>query len=338
MSGPTEHKFILYETDDNDVITNVLIKDETLWGTQKEMARLFDVGVPAISKHLNNIFDEEELDRGMVISKMETTTQHGAIEGKTQTTMTNFYNLDAIIAVGYRVNSKKATKFRQWATQILKEYMIKGFALDDDRLKQGENLLGVDYFKELLERVRSIRASERRIWLQITDIFAEVSIDYDKNSLTTKRFYANVQNKFHFAITGKTAAEIVYDKANLNKENMGLITWKNAPDGRVLKSDTTIAKNYLTEDEIRKLERNVSGFFDYIEDIIERRESFTMEQFAESVNRFLEFREYNVLDGHGSISSTMAKDKAHGIYDDFNKTQKIESDFDQQINNLLKNE
>lgn len=233
---------------------------------------------------------------------------------------------------------KKATKFRQWATKILKEFMIKGFTLDDNRLKQGENLLGVDYFKELLERVRSIRASEHRIWLQITDIFAQVSIDYDKNSLTTKRFYANVQNKFHFAITGKTAAEIIYNNADLHKENMRLIIWKNAPDGRVLKSDTTIAKNYLTEDEIKKLERNVSGFFDYIEDIIERRESFTMEQFSESINRFLEFREYKVLDGYGSISSTIAKDKAHKIYDDFNKTQNIKSDFDQQINNLLKNE
>lgn len=271
----------------------------------------------------------------MVISKMETTTPHGAIPEKTQTSMTNFYNLDAIIAVGYRVNSKKATKFRQWATQILREYMVKGFVLDDDRLKQGENLLGIDYFKELLERVRSIRASERRIWLQITDIFAEVSIDYDKNSPTTKKFYANVQNKFHFAITGKTAAEIIYNNANLNKENMGLITWKNAPEGRVLKSDTTVAQKYLEEDAIKKLERNVSGFFDYIEDIIDRRESFTMEQFSESIDRFLEFREYKVLDGYGSISSTMAKDKAHQIYDDFNKTQKIESDFDKKMKSLL---
>lgn len=183
------------------------------------------------------------------------------------------------------------------ATQILREYMLKGFVLDDDRLKQGENLLGVDYFKELLELVRSIRESERRVWLQITDIFAEVSIDYDKNSPTTKRLYANVQNKFHYAITGKTAAEIIYNSANLDKENMGLVTWKNAPEGRVLKSDTTVAKKYLKEDQIKRLERNVSGFFDYIEDIIERKESFTMEQFSESVNRFLEFREYKVLDG-----------------------------------------
>lgn len=335
MSKLDEHKFILYEADDNDVIANVLIKDKTLWTTQKEMARLFDVGIPAISKHLNNIFDEEELEKEMVISKMETTTQHGAIAGKTQTNMTNFYNLDAIIAVGYRVNSKKATKFRQWATQILSEYMVKGFVLDDDRLKQGENLLGVDYFKELLERVRSIRASERRVWLQITDIFAEVSIDYDKNSPTTKIFYANVQNKFHYAITGKTAAEIIYNSANLDKEHMGLITWKNAPEGRVLKSDTIVAKNYLKEDQIKKLERNVAGFFDYIEDIIDRKESFTMEQFSESVNRFLEFREYKVLDGYGSISSIVAKDKAHKTYDEFNKTQIIESDFDKKMKSLL---
>jgi len=332
MSELTEHKFILYEADDNNVIANVLIKDETLWTTQKEMARLFDVDISTINEHLKNIYKTNELREDATIGNFPIVQNEGS---RKVTRNINFYNLDAIIAVGYRVNSKKATKFRQWATQVLKEFMIKGFALDDNRLKQGENLLGVDYFKELLERVRSIRASERRIWLQITDIFAEVSIDYDKNSPTTKRFYANVQNKFHFAITGKTAAEIIYNKANLNKKNMGLITWKNAPDGRVLKSDTIIAKNYLTEDEIKKLERNVSGFFDYIEDIIERRETFTMEQFSESVDRFLEFREYKVLDGYGSISSTMAKDKAHKIYDKFNKKQKIESDFDKQIDELL---
>ena len=335
MSELDEHKFVLYEADDNDVIANVLIKDETLWTTQKEMARLFDVGIPAISKHLNNIFDEEELDRTSTVFKMEIVQKEGNRE---VSRLLEFYNLDAIIAVGYRVNSKKATKFSQWAPRVLKEFMTKGFALDDNRLKQGENLLGVDYFRELLERVRSIRASERRIWLQITDIFAEVSMDYDKNSPTTKKFYANVQNKFHFAITGKTAAEIIYNNANLNTENMGLITWKNAPDGRVLKSDTTIAKNYLTENEIKKLERNVAGFFDYIEDIIDRRESFTMEQFSDSIDRFLAFREYEILDGYGSISSTMAKDKAHEIYDDFNKTQKIGSDFEKQINQLLKYE
>ena len=333
MSELDEHKFILYEADDHDVIANVLIKDETLWTTQKEMARLFDVGIPAISKHLNNIFDEEELDKTSTVSKMEIVQKEGT---RKVTRQLDFYNLDTIIAVGYRVNSKKATKFRQWATQILREYMVKGFVLDDDRLKQGENLLGVDYFKELLELVRSIRASERRVWLQITDIFAEVSIDYDKNSPTTKRLYANVQNKFHYAITGKTAAEIIYNSANLDKENMGLVTWRNAPEGRVLKSDTTVAKKYLKEDQIKRLERNVSGFFDYIEDIIERKESFTMEQFSESVNRFLEFREYKVLDGYESISSAMAKDKAHRTYDEFNKTQKIESDFDKQIKNLLK--
>lgn len=333
MSESIEHKFILYETDDNDVIANVLIKDETLWTTQKEMARLFDVDISTVNEHLKNIYKTDELSEEATIGKFPIVQNEGS---RKVTRNINFYNLDVIIAVGYRVNSKKATKFRQWATQILKEFMIKGFVLDDDRLKQGENLLGADYFKELLERVRSIRASERRIWLQITDIFAEVSMDYDKNSLTTKQFYANVQNKFHYAITGKTAAEIIYNSADLNKENMGLITWKNAPEGRVLKSDTTVAKNYLTEDEIKKLERNVSGFFDYIEDIIERRESFTMEQFSESIDSFLEFREYKVLDGYGSISSTMAKDKAHEIYADFNKTQKIKSDFEKQIDNLLK--
>lgn len=335
MSELTEHKFILYEADDSNIVANVLVKDETLWITQKEMARLFDVDVSTINEHLKNIYKTFELIEEATIGKFPIVQNEGS---RQVTRNINFYNLDAIIAVGYRVNSKKATKFRQWATKILKEFMIKGFALDDNRLKQGENLLGVDYFKELLERVRSIRASERRIWLQITDIFAEVSIDYDKNSPITKKFYALVQNKFHFAITGKTAAEIIYSSADISKENMGLITWKNAPDGRVLKCDTTVAKNYLSENEIRKLERNVTGFFDYIEDIIERRESFTMEQFSESVDRFLEFREYRVLDGHGAISAKVARDKAHEIYDEFNKTQKIDSDFDRQINSLLKDE
>ena len=246
-----------------------------------------------------------------------------------------FYNLDAIISVGYRVNSRKATKFRMWATGILKEYMIKGFAMDDERLKQGKTAFGKDYFKELLERVRSIRASERRIWQQITDIFAECSIDYDKDSQITHDFYAMVQNKFHYAITGQTAAEIIDANADHTKENMGLVTWKNSPDGRILKSDVTIAKNYLNEKQIRQLERTVTGYFDYIEDLIERENTFTMAEFASSINEFLAFRKYDVLKGKGKISKKDADKKAAAEYDRFNKTQKITSDFDKEVKRLL---
>lgn len=272
----------------------------------------------------------------MVVAKIATTTKHGAIEGKTQNKETQFYNLDAIISVGYRVNSKRATSFRIWATGVLKEYMIKGFAMDDERLKQGKTAFGKDYFRELLERVRSIRASERRIWQQITDIFAECSIDYDKNAQITHDFYAMVQNKFHFAITGQTAAEIVYTSADRTKENMGLTTWKNAPDGRILKSDVVVAKNYLKEKQIRQLERAVTGYFDYIEDLIERENTFTMEEFAASVNEFLAFRRYDILRDKGKISGRMAKEKASAEYKEFNKTQKITSDFDKAVNRMLK--
>ena len=305
-----EFQFLIYRSAEEDVSVNAVIKDETIWLTQKAMAELFDVNVPAISKHLKNIFMEGELQENMVVSKMEITTQHGAIADKTQTRETNFYNLDAIISVGYRVNSHRATKFRIWATSVLKEYMQKGFALDDERLKQGKELFGKDYFRELLERVRSIRASERRIWQQITDIFAECSIDYDKTSQVTHDFYAMVQNKFHFAITGQTAAEIIYTKADSTKDHMGLTTWKNSPDGRILKSDVTIAKNYLSEQEISRLERAVSGYFDYIEDLIERENTFTMTEFADSVNEFLSFRRYQILKDHGKISRQQAFEKA----------------------------
>lgn len=327
--------YVLYHVDDSDVSVNAVIQNDSIWITQKAMAELFAVNTPAISKHLKNIFSEGELDEKVVVSKMEITTQHGAIEGKTQTKGVNFYNLDAIISVGYRVNSRQATKFRIWATGVLKEYMIKGFVLDDERLKQGETVFGKDYFKELLERVRSIRASERRIWQQITDIFAECSIDYDKNSDVTKRFYSTVQNKFHYAITGQTAAEIVYSSADREKENMGLTTWKNSPDGRILKSDVTVAKNYLDEKQIRQLERTVSGYFDYIEDLIERENTFTMEEFAESVNGFLSFRRYKTLTDNGRISAKQAKVKAEAEYDAFNKTQKINSDFDKEVKKML---
>lgn len=313
----------------------VVIKEETLWCTQKAMAQLFGVGVPAISKHLKNIFEEGELSREVVVSKMEITTQHGAIEDKMQTHSVDFYHLDAIIAVGYRVSSLKATRFRQWATKILNEYIKKGFAMDDERLKQGIAVFGKDYFRELLERVRSIRTSERRMWQQITDIYAECSTDYDKNSPTTKDFYAMIQNRFHYAITGQTAAEIIYTKADHTKKNMGLTTWKHAPDGRVLKSDVSIAKNYLQEKEIHQLERAVSSYFDYIENQIERHNVFNMEQFAASVNKFLTFNDYKILPDKGKISAAQAKKKAEEEYDIFNKTQRIDSDFDKEVRGML---
>ena len=331
-----DFNFLVYQTAEENVSVNALVKDETIWLTQKAMAELFDVDKSSISRHLKNIFNEGELDEKVVVAKIATTTQHGAIEGKTQSKETQFYNLDAIISVGYRVNSKRATRFRIWATGILKEYMIKGFAMDDERLKQGKTAFGKDYFRELLERVRSIRASERRIWQQITDIFAECSIDYDKNAQITHDFYAMVQNKFHFAITGQTAAEIVYTYADRTKENMGLTTWKNAPDGRILKSDVVVAKNYLEEKQIRQLERAVTGYFDYIEDLIERENTFTMEEFTASVNEFLAFRRYDILRDKGKISGRMAKDKASAEYEEFNKTQRITSDFDKAVNRMLK--
>ena len=332
-----EIQFLLYSLPDEEGKVQVVIKDETLWCTQKAMAQLFGVGVPAISKHLKNIFEEGELSKNVVVSKMEITTQHGAMEGKTQSKEVEFYSLDAIIAVGYRVSSLKATRFRQWATKILHEYIKKGFVMDDDRLKQGTAVFGKDYFRELLERVRSIRASERRIWQQITDIYAECSTDYDKNAPTTRDFYAMIQNRFHYAITGQTAAEIVYTKADHTKEHMGLTTWKNAPDGRILKSDVSIAKNYLQEKEIRQLERAVTGFFDYIEDLIERENTFNMEQFSASVNEFLAFRRYQILPDKGKISAAEAKQKAENEYDIFNRTQRIDSDFDREIRGVLGN-
>ena len=332
-----EIQFLLYSLPDEEGKVQVVIKDETLWCTQKAMAQLFGVGVPAISKHLKNIFEEGELSKNVVVSKMEITTQHGAMEGKTQSKEVEFYSLDAIIAVGYRVSSLKATRFRQWATKILHEYIKKGFVMDDERLKQGTAIFGKDYFRELLERVRSIRASERRIWQQITDIYAECSTDYDKNAPTTRDFYAMIQNRFHYAITGQTAAEIVYTKADHTKEHMGLTTWKNAPDGRILKSDVSIAKNYLQEKEIRQLERAVTGFFDYIEDLIERENTFNMEQFSASVNEFLAFRRYQILPDKGKISAAEAKQKAENEYDIFNRTQRIDSDFDREIRGVLGN-
>ena len=320
--------FFLYPLPNNEGEVSALMKDDTIWLTQKSMAHLFGVNLPAISKHLKNIFEEGELEINSTVSKMEIVRNEGGREVKRSI---DFYNLDAIISVGYRVSSQKATRFRQWATKVLNEYIRKGFVMDDERLKQGETIFGKDYFRELLERVRSIRASERRIWQQITDIYAECSTDYDRTSPETKEFYAMIQNRFHYAITGHTAAEIVYNKANHDQQNMGLTTWKYAPDGRILKPDVSVAKNYLSEEEIRRLERAVTGFFDYIEDLIERENSFTMADFSESVDAFLNFRRYKILQGKGAISSEQAKEKAYAEYQLFNPTQRIDSDFDKEL-------
>lgn len=330
-------QFLIYRSAEEDVSVDAFIKDDTVWLTQKGMAKLFDCSIDNISLHLKNIYAEGELSEAATIEESSVVQTEGSRQVRRPAKL---YNLDAIISVGYRVNSRRATRFRIWATGILKEYMTKGFVLDDERLKQGKDAFGKDYFRELLERVRSIRASERRIWQQVTDIFAECSIDYDRNSLVTKDFYAMVQNKFHYAITdaitGQTAAEIVYNKADHTKEHMGLTTWKNAPEGRVLKSDVSVAKNYLSEKQIRQLERTVSGYFDYIEDLIERENTFTMEQFASSINEFLSFRRYDILPDKGKISARKAKEKAEAEYELFNPTQKIVSDFDKSVRQLRK--
>ena len=316
--------FLIYTTPQGNVRIEAFLHNETIWLTQKKMAELFQVSIPTINEHLKNIFNSGELAEDSVIRKFLTT----ASDGKKY--QTNYYNLDAVISVGYRVNSKEATHFRIWATKVLKEYVIKGFAMDDNRLKNGQ-YFGKDYFDELLERVRSIRASERRIYQKITDIFAECSIDYDPMSEITKEFYATVQNKFHYAISGQTAAELIFTKADAKARNMGLMTWKHAPRGRILKSDAIIAKNYLNEKKIKMLERTVSGFFDYIERIIESRAVMKMMDLAESVNRFLEFNEFKVLEGKGKVSFKDAEKKVFKEYDEFNKHQQIESDFDKLV-------
>lgn len=328
-----QNNFLLYTAPSGEVRVQVYLQDESVWLTQKAMSLLFDTTTQNITIHLKNIFESGELDEMATCKEILQVQQEG---DRQVSRKQKFYNLDAIISVGYRVNSSKATQFRIWATQTLKEYIIKGFVLNDERLKQGTTAFGKDYFKELLRRVRSIRASERRIYQQVTDIFAECSIDYDPKSEITKNFYAMVQNKFHFAITGKTAAEIIHLSADAKKENMGLTTWKNSPEGRVLKSDVIIAKNYLQEKEIQQLERTVTGYFDYIEGLIERENTFTMEGLAESVNKFLTFNEYRVLSGKGRISKLQADKKAVKEYDEFNKTQKIISDFDKEVKKLKK--
>nr|WP_315164058.1 virulence RhuM family protein [uncultured Flavobacterium sp.] len=330
---PSNNNFILYTAPSGNIKIEAYIQDETIWLTQQKIADVFGVDRTVVTKHLKNIYQEEELQKEATCAKFAQVQMEGDREVKR---LIEYYNLDAIISVGYRVNSSKATQFRIWANNVLKEFIVKGFAMDDDRLKQGTTAFGKDYFKELLERVRSIRASERRIYQQITDIFAECSIDYDPKAEITKNFYAIVQNKFHFAITGKTAAEIIFLKADSSKPQMGLTTFKNAPDGRILKSDIEIAKNYLEEKEIKQLERTVSGYFDYIENLIERQNTFTMEALAESVNKFLSFNEYKILEGFGKVSHQQAINKAAKEYNNFNKTQKINSDFDKQIKALQK--
>lgn len=324
--------FYLYNDVSGKVKVEVILKDETIWLSQKMMARLFDVDVSTINEHIKNIYKSWELHQKATIRKFPIVQKEWNREVSRDI---EFYNLDTIIAVGYRVNSKKATSFRIWATNVLKEHIIKGFTLDDERLKNG-NHFWKDYFKELLERVRSIRASERRIYQQITDIFEECSIDYDKTSDITKNFFATIQNKFHYAITGKTAAEIIYDEVDNTKPYMWLKTWKNSPDGRILKWDVSIAKNYLTQDEIKKLERTIWSYFDYIENQIEKSNTFTMEQFVFSVNKFLEFNDFQVLwdDDKWHISAQTAKQKAENEYDIFNKTQVIKSDFDAFVKDL----
>lgn len=325
-------QFLLYTAESGKVHIEVFLQDETVWLTQKRMAELFGVDVRTVNEHLLNIFKTGELQEDSTIRRIRIVQKEGKRDVEREV---NFYNLDAIISVGYRVNSIQATHFRKWATTTLREFIIKGFALDDDRLKQAKTTFGKDYFRELLERIRSIRASERRIYQQITDIFAECSIDYDRDSDITKDFYAKVQNKFHYAITGHTAAEIIHDKAKASLPYMGLQTWKHSPDGRILKSDTTIAKNYLEEKEIKQLERTISGFFDYIEGLIERENTFTMEQFAMGVDKFLTFNEYKVLHGKGKVSKAQADEKANKEYEKFNKKQKIESDFDRMVAKIV---
>ena len=327
---PKESNFLLYTTPEGNVKIEVFFQNETVWLTQQLLAELFNTTKQNISLHLKNAFNDGELAENSVVKEFLTTAKDG------KHYKIRYYNLDAIISVGYRVNSTQATHFRIWATQTLRQYIVKGFAIDDERLKQAKTLFGQDYFKELLERVRSIRVSERRIYQQITDIFAECSIDYDPKSETTQNFYSMVQNKFHYAITGLTAAEIIYTKADRTKSNMGLSIWKNSPKGRILKSDTLISKNYLSEDKIKKLERTVSGFFDYIENVIENNQTMKMEDLNKSVDKFLSFNEYKILQGKGQISHDKAEQKAVAEYDFFNKTQKIESDFDREVVKRLK--
>ena len=330
-------QFLLYKSDKGDIKVDVLLENETIWMPQTKIAELFEVKVPAVFKHLKNIFESGELDEKVVVSILEITTQHGAIAEKTQVKPTKFYNLDAIIAVGYRVNSKRATQFRIWATSILKEHIIKGYTMDVERLKNPQPIFGQDYFKEQLEKIRDIRSSERRFYQQITDIYAECSIDYDYNSEITKEFFATVQNKLHWAITKQTAAEIIVSRADHKKEKMGLTNWKNSPDGKIRKSDVSIAKNYLTEEELKPLNRIVSMYLDYAEDQAEQGNALTMKDWSEKLNAFLQFNQKEILKDSGKVTAAIAKEFAEKEFEKYKPTQDrlFESDFDKEIKKRL---
>ena len=323
-------EFLTFVAEGKEQGIQVLYKDETVWATQKAMAQLFDCSTDNIGLHLKNIFKSGELVEDSVTEKNSAT----AADGKNY--MTKFYNLDAIISVGYRVNSIRATQFRQWCTYVIRQFSLRGYIIDKKRMENG-SFIGEDYFEHLLAEIREIRLSERRFYQKLTDIYA-TAVDYNKDAPTTRLFYKKVQNKMHYAVHGHTAAELIVERANAEKEHMGLTTWKNAPDGRILKSDVSIAKNYLQEKEIRQLERAVTGFFDYIEDLIERENTFNMEQFSASVNEFLAFRRYQILPDKGKISAAEAKQKAENEYDIFNRTQRIDSDFDKEIRGMLGNQ
>jgi hypothetical protein len=330
------NEILLYKTDNAEVKVEIMLRNENLWLTQAKMAELFDVKVPAISKHLKNIFESGELDEKVVVSKMEITTPHGAIAGKEQSKQTNIYNLDAIIAVGYRINSKKATMFRIWATQVLKEYIIKGFAMNDDRLKDPQNFFGKDYFEEQLERIREIRASERRFYQKITDIYAKCSADYSPDSQITQDFFATVQNKLHYAVTHQTAAEIIYTRADSKKMNMGLTTWKNAPNGDIHKPDVSIAKNYLSQEEIDTLNRIVTMYLDYAELQAKRGQVMYMKDWVQKLNAFLQFNERDILEDKGKVTHEIAKAFAEGEYDKFRiiRDANYKSDFDKLMESI----
>lgn len=329
-----EHEIVLYQIDKTNICVSVFFREETFWMTQKAMAELFDCSTDNISLHLKNIFREDELDEKSTTEFFSVVQKEG---NRNVSRNVKCYNLDAIIAVGYRVNSKKATRFRQWATKTLKEYIIKGFVLNDDMLKNGKPF-GKDYFDELLERIREIRASERRAYQKITDVFEQCSYDYDKNSETTKAFYAFVQNKLHFAITGKTAAELIYERADSKKPSMGLTTWKDAPDGKILKRDIGIAKNYLNEKELTRLNRLVTMFIDYAELMAEDGVLMSMQDWVDQTNQFLMNNRRKVLSGKGKISHEVALEKAEKEYEAFRikQDQEYVSEFDREVERYLK--
>lgn len=336
--SPNQSEFLLYTAQSGEVRVEVLLQDETVWLTQKGMQELFEKAKSTISEHISNVFAEGELIEELVVRDFRTTTRHGAMEGKTQTSLVKFYNLDVIISVGYRVKSPRGTQFRIWATKILREYIIKGFAMDDSRLKQGTALFGKDYFDELLERVRDIRASERRFYQKVTDIYAQCSIDYDSKAEVTRTFYKTVQNKLHWAITGHTAAELIKERADASQPNMGLTSWRQAPKGKVLKTDISVAKNYLSEDELRSLNRIVTMYLDFAELQAERQNALKMAEWAEKLDGFLQFNDYKVLQDAGKISASIAKVLAKKEYEKFRvvQDQTFESDFDKEVKRISK--